>query len=393
MSKGTIYDESALLHESLRGKLEVCPKRHVTTREDLSLMYTPGVAEPCRRIADNKDDVYKYTWKKNAILVVTDGTAVLGLGNIGPEAALPVMEGKAILFKEFSGVDAIPMCLGTTDPDEIIQAVKWMAPAYGGVNLEDIKAPECVYIERNLQDLGIPVFHDDQHGTAIVVTSALINAAKVVKKEISDLTVVMSGAGAAGSAIIKMLHNLGVKEIYAFWKEGIINATKADEYDFLNKELSEITNSTHEDLSMEEAMTRADVFIGVSVPNRVTPEMVSSMKKDPIVFAMANPEPEISYEAGKAAGAKVMATGRSDYPNQVNNLLAFPGVFKGTLECGATRVTEEMKLAAAYALAGLIKECELNEENIIVSALDPKAAPTVAKAVSEKAREQGITRF
>ena len=268
-----------------------------------------------------------------------------------------------------------------------------MAPAYGGVNLEDIKAPECVYIERNLQDLGIPVFHDDQHGTAIVVASALINAAKVVKKEIGELTVVMSGAGAAGRAIIKMLHNLGVKEIYAFWKEGIINATKADEYDFLNKELSEITNSTHEDLSMEEAMTRADVFIGVSVPNRITPEMVASMKKDPIVFAMANPEPEISYQAGKAAGAKVMATGRSDYPNQVNNLLAFPGVFKGTLECGATRVTEEMKLAAAYALAGLIKESEVNPKNIIVSAFDPRAVPTVARAVSEKAREQGITRF
>lgn len=393
MSKGTIYDKSVLLHEWLMGKLEVCPSTQVATRRGLSLLYTPGVAEPCRRIVKNKDDVYKYTWKKNAILVVTDGTAVLGLGNIGPEAALPVMEGKAMLFKEFGGVNAVPMCLDTTDPDEIIQAVKWMAPAYGGVNLEDIKAPECVYIERNLQDLGIPVFHDDQHGTAIVVTAALINAAKVVKKEISDLTVVMSGAGAAGSAIIKMLHNLGVKEIYAFWKEGIINATKADEYDFLNKELSEITNSTHEDLSMEEAMTRADVFIGVSVPNRVTPEMVASMKKDPIVFAMANPEPEISYEAGKAAGAKVMATGRSDYPNQVNNLLAFPGVFKGTLECGATRVTEEMKLAAAYALAGLIKESKLNEKNIIVSVLNPKAVPAVAKAVSEKAREQGITRF
>ena len=395
MSK-TIYDESALLHESLGGKLDVCPKRHVETRKDLSLMYTPGVAEPCRRIAANPEEVYKYTWKKNTILVVSDGTAVLGLGNIGPRAAMPVMEGKALLFKEFGCVNAIPMCLDTTDPDEIIKAVRWMSPGYGGINLEDIAAPNCVYIEEHLQDLGIPVFHDDQHGTAIVVAAAIINSAKVVGKEISDLTVVMSGAGAAGSAIIKMLkNNLGVKEIFAFDKYGIITQMdNGKEYqDFLRKQLAEITNSGRQSITMEEAMTMADVFIGVSVPNRITPEMVSSMKRDPIVFAMANPDPEITEAAGKAAGARIMATGRSDSTIQVNNLLAFPGVFMGALQCGATRITEEMKVAAAYALASLVPDKELSDTNILPNALDPRVAPTLGMAVAGKAAEQRITRF
>ena len=391
--KTNIYEQSALLHEELSGKLEVRSKRPVKTREALSLMYTPGVAEPCRRIAKNLDDVYKYTWKRNSILVVSDGSAVLGLGDIGPYAALPVMEGKAVLFKEFGGINAVPMCLDTKDPAEIIQAIKWMAPGYGGVNIEDIKAPKCVLIENELQELGIPVFHDDQHGTAIVVAAGLINAVKVVGKKISDLTVVVSGAGAAGSAIIKMLKRLGVREIYAFWEKGIITAKKKDTYDFLNKELSEITNLYEEDFTMEEAMEDADVFIGVSVPNRITPEMVASMADDPIVFAMANPVPEIGYYEGKAAGARIMATGRSDFPNQVNNVLAFPGIFRGTADSGAKRVTPEMEMAAVYALAELIPDEELSEEKILPEASDERISPAVAAAVAQMARKQKIARF
>lgn len=389
----TIYDQSAELHKNARGKLEVTIKVPLATREDLSLAYTPGVAGPCMEIAKNREAAYDNTWKGNVVAVVTDGTAVLGLGDIGPEAALPVMEGKAALFKEVAGIDAVPVCLGTKDPKEIIAIVKAIAPTYGGINLEDISAPRCVEIERALiKELDIPVFHDDQHGTAIVVTAAIINAVKVVRKEIRDLTVVVSGTGAAGSSVIKMLHNLGVKEIYGFNIKGIVTEDKCDNYDFLTKELSKITNSKREILSMAEAMAKADVFIGVSAPDLVTPEMVASMKRDPIVFAMANPEPEITYEAGKAAGAKIMGTGRSDYPNQINNVLAFPGLFRGALDCRATKITEEMKLAAAEGLASLVSEEELSEDYIIPNALDKRAAKAVASAVIAKAREQGLAK-
>lgn len=389
----TIYERSAELHKKTRGKLEVTLKGPLETREDLSLAYTPGVAEPCRIIAKDKKAAYDYTWKGNAVAVVTDGTAVLGLGDIGPEAAMPVMEGKAALFKAFAGIDAVPICLDTKDPKEIIAIVKAMAPTFGGINLEDISAPRCVEIERALiKELNIPVFHDDQHGTAIVVTAALINAAKVVHKRISNLTVVVSGTGAAGSSVIKMLHNLGVKEIYGFNIDGIVTEEDYDSYDFLTQELSSITNRKRKRMKMPEAMTEADVFVGVSAPNLVTPEMVASMKRDPIVFAMANPEPEITYEAGKAAGAKVMGTGRSDYPNQINNVLAFPGLFRGALDCRATKITEEMKLAAAEGLASLVSKEELNEDYIIPSALDKRVAEVVASAVMEKAREQGLAR-
>ena len=389
----TIYERSAKLHKWTRGKLEVRSKIPLSTRDDLSVAYTPGVAEPCRIIAKNEDAVYDYTWKANSVAVVTDGTAILGLGDIGPKAGLPVMEGKAVLFKKFADIDAVPICLGTKDPKEIVAIVKAIAPTFGGINLEDISAPRCVEIERALiNELDIPVFHDDQHGTAIVVAAALINAVKVVKKEISDLTVVVSGTGAAGSAIIKMLDNLGVKEIYAFNINGIITQEDYDYYDFLTQELSWITNNSEERLLLSEAMSKADAFIGVSASKLVTPEMVKSMKRDPIIFAMANPEPEITYEEGKAAGAKVMGTGRSDYPNQINNVLAFPGIFRGALDCRATQITEKMKVAAAYALASLVEEDKLNEEYIIPSALNRNVAKVVSKAVASEARRQGIAR-
>ena len=389
----TVYEKSEELHRKIKGKLEVNLKSPCKTRDDLSLLYTPGVAEPCRIIAKDKNEVYNLTGKGNMVAVVTDGTAVLGLGNIGPEAGLPVMEGKAVLFKNFAGIDAIPICLNTTDPKEIVSIVKAIAPGFGGINLEDISAPRCVEIERTLiEELDIPVFHDDQHGTAIVVAAAIINAVKVVNKKISELTVVISGTGAAGSSIIKMLKKLGVKEIYAFSSKGIITEEDYEKYDFLKKEICKITNSKAERLSLAEAMKRADVFVGVSVPNVVSKEMVASMKKDPIVFAMANPEPEISYEDGKAAGARIMGTGRSDYPNQINNVLAFPGLFRGALDCRASKITEEMKLAAAYGLASLIKDEELSEDYIIPDALDPRVARAVADAVAKKAKEQGIAK-
>ena len=388
----TIYKRSEDLHRCLRGKLEINLTTSLETRDDLSLLYTPGVAEPCRIIARNRQEVYNLTGKGNLVAVVTDGTAVLGLGDIGPEAGLPVMEGKCALFKRFAGINAIPICLDTKNTKEIISTVKAIAPGFGGINLEDISAPRCVEIERILiNELHIPVFHDDQHGTAIVVAAAILNAVKVVKKKISDLTVVVSGTGAAGSSIIKMLHKLGVKEIYGFNINGIVTREDYEQYDFLTREISSITNSTHERLSMAEAMTRADVFVGVSAPNLVTKEMVANMKKDPIIFAMANPEPEISYEDGKAAGAKIMGTGRSDYPNQINNVLAFPGLFRGALDCRAIKITEEMKLAAAYGLASLIKEDELSEDYIIPDALDSRVVTAVAEAVIEQAMIEGVT--
>ena len=385
---------SVKCHKKWRGKIEIKARVKVDTRDRLSTAYTPGVAEPCRRIAKDKEKAYSYTWKQNSVAVVTDGTAVLGLGDIGPEAALPVMEGKSILFKKFANVDAVPVCLDTKNPEEIIKIVKAIAPTYGGINLEDISAPRCVEIERALiEELDIPVFHDDQHGTAIVVTAALMNALKVVKKKKEDITVVVSGTGAAGSSIIKMLKNFGVKEIYGFNINGIVLKEDYDKYDFLTKEISLITNSANKRMTMKEAFKEADVFIGVSAPKLVTKEMVKSMKKDPIVFAMANPEPEITYEEGKSAGARIMGTGRSDYPNQINNLLAFPGLFRGALDVRARKITEEMKLAASYGLANLVSDEELNEDYILPKALDKRVAKTVAKAVSKKAVEQGIARI
>ena len=386
-----IYQEALKLHGEVKGKLSVELKVPLERKEDLSLAYTPGVAQPCREIAKDKHKVYQYTWKNNSVAVVSDGTAVLGLGDIGPVAAMPVMEGKAILFKKFGGIDAVPICLDTKDPQEIISIVKAIAPSFGGINLEDISAPRCVEIERTLiKELDIPVFHDDQHGTAIVVTAGLINALKVVKKEIQDITVVVSGTGAAGSSIIKMIHQLGVKEIYGFNINGIVTKEDYDQYDFLTQELTEITNSQAERMTMAEALKKADVFIGVSAPKLLTKEMVQSMKKDPIVFAMANPEPEISCEEAIEAGVAVMGTGRSDYPNQINNVLAFPGLFRGALDARASSITEEMKLEAALGLASLVSEEELSPTYVIPDVLDPRVSDTVAKAVARKAKELGI---
>lgn len=389
-----IYEESLAYHKDLKGKLEIKLKSEIKNTKDLSLAYTPGVAEPCREIAKDKNKVYDYTWKSNSVAVVTDGTAVLGLGDIGPEAGLPVMEGKCALFKRFGNIDAVPICLNTKDPQEIINIVSAIAPTFGGINLEDISAPRCVEIERSLiEKLDIPVFHDDQHGTAIVVTAALINALKVVNKKKEDITVVVSGAGAAGSSIIKMLKNFGVKEIYAFNINGIILKEDYEKYDFLTKELSLITNSKNKRMSMTEAFKNADVFIGVSAPNLVDEEMVRSMNINPIVFALANPEPEITYELAKKAGATVIGTGRSDYPNQINNLLAFPGIFRGALDVKAKKITEDMKLAASYGLASLVSDSELNENYILPNALDERVSKIIAKAVSQKAIETGISRI
>ncbi len=388
-----IYQEALEMHEEVRGKLEIQLKVPLEESHDLSLAYTPGVAQPCREIVKNKENVYKYTWKQNSVAVISDGTAVLGLGDIGPEAALPVMEGKSILFKKFGNIDAVPICLDTKDPKEIIQTVKALAPSFGGINLEDISAPRCVEIERTLiQELDIPVFHDDQHGTAIVVTAGLLNALKVVRKKVDEITVVVSGTGAAGSSIIKMIHALGVKEIYGFNINGIVTKEDYDQYDFLTQELTEITNSQAKRMSMAEALKEADVFIGVSAPRILTQDMVRNMKPDPIVFAMANPEPEISYDDAIAAGVAVMGTGRSDFPNQINNVLAFPGLFRGALDVKARKITEEMKLAAAYGLASLVSDEELSADYVIPNALDPRVATTVAKAVADKAREIKVAR-
>ena len=388
-----VYQEALKLHEQAKGKLSVSLKVPLEKSEDLSLAYTPGVAKPCLEIAKDKQEAYKYTWKSNSVAVVSDGTAVLGLGDIGPEAALPVMEGKSILFKKFGNIDAVPICLDTKDPKEIIQIVKAIAPTFGGINLEDISAPRCVEIERALkEELDIPVFHDDQHGTAIVVTAGLINALKLVGKKPEEVTAVVSGTGAAGSSIIKMIKQLGVKEIYGFNINGIVTKEDYDQYDFLTKELALITNSEQKRMSMQEAMKEADLFIGVSAPKLVTKEMAASMKKDAIVFAMANPEPEITYDDAKEAGVRVMGTGRSDYPNQINNVLAFPGLFRGALDVRAKKINEEMKLAAAVGLASLVLDEELKEDYIIPNALDPRVASVVAKEVAKAAIETGVAR-
>ena len=385
MKKETVYEKSLELHEKNKGKIEVISKVTVTSKEELSLAYSPGVAEPCRRIAENKADVYKYTSKGNMVAVISDGSAVLGLGNIGPEAALPVMEGKAILFKEFAGVNAFPICLDTQDTEEIIKTCKILAPSFGGINLEDISAPRCIEIETRLkEELDIPVFHDDQHGTAIVVTAGILNSYKLLKKDITKSKVVVCGAGAAGSSIIKMIKKLGVADILAIDIDGIIARDDENrEYNFLTKELSEITNKENLKGGLKEAIKGADIFIGVSAPGLLKPEMVKEMNKDSVIFAMANPTPEIMPEEALAAGAKIVGTGRSDYPNQINNVLAFPGLFKGALESGAKKITEEMKFATSQAIANLITDDELSTEYVIPSPFDPRVAEAVAKALSD----------
>lgn len=386
-------EESLKMHEGKKGKIEVVSKVPVETRDDLSIAYTPGVAEPCRKIHENIENVYKYTSKGNLVAVVTDGSAVLGLGNIGGGAGMPVMEGKSILFKTFAGVDAFPICLDTQDVDEIVATVKHIAPTFGGINLEDIGAPKCFEIEERLkEELDIPVFHDDQHGTAIVVCAGLINALKIVKKEMKNIKVVVNGAGAAGIAITKMLLNLGVRDIIMCDSKGMIYEGSAPGNKY-KEEIAKITNRKQQKGSLKDALVRADVFIGVSVANVVTKEMVQSMNKDAIIFAMANPNPEISYKDAKEAEARVIGTGRSDFPNQINNVLAFPGLFKGALSVRARKITEEMKIAAAYGIASLIQEEDLTEEYVIPDAFDKRVADIVAKAVADKAVEQGVNRI
>lgn len=378
-----ISEKALMLHEQWNGKLEVVSKAPVKSREDLSIAYTPGVAEPCKVIAQDKEAAYKYTMKANTVAVVSDGSAVLGLGNIGPYAAMPVMEGKAVLFKEFGGVNAVPICLDTQDTEEIIKAVTYLAPAYGGINLEDISAPRCFEIEERLKEiLDIPVFHDDQHGTAIVVLAGIINALKVVGKKKEDCRVVVNGAGSAGVAITKLLLTYGFPHITMCDKVGIVSK-KTEGLNWMQQKMTEVTNLEQQTGTLADAMKGADIFVGVSAPGIVSAEMVASMNKDAILFAMANPVPEIMPDVAKAAGARVVGTGRSDFPNQVNNVVAFPGIFKGALEGRATQITEEMKLAAANAIASLVPDDELSDENIMPEAFNPKVAEVVAAAVKE----------
>ena len=377
----TINEKALALHEKWRGKLETVSKTPVKTREALSLAYTPGVAEPCKVITENKEAAYTYTWKSNTVAVVSDGSAVLGLGNIGPYAAMPVMEGKAVLFKEFGGVNAVPICLDTQDTEEIIRAVTYLAPGFGGINLEDISAPRCFEIEERLKEiLDIPVFHDDQHGTAIVVLAGIINGLKVVGKKKEDCKVIVNGAGSAGVAITKLLLTYGFPNVIMCDKVGIIGKT-TEGLNWMQQKMVEVTNPDNLSGTLADALKGADIFVGVSAPNIVTPDMVSSMNRDSILFAMANPVPEIMPDVAKAAGARVVGTGRSDFPNQVNNVVAFPGIFKGALEGRAAQITEEMKLAAAQAIAALVPEDQLNEDNIMPEAFDPKVAEVVAEAV------------
>jgi malate dehydrogenase (oxaloacetate-decarboxylating) len=388
------YNALALeMHEKNKGKVEVRSKVSVKTREDLSTAYTPGVAEPCRKIRDNKADVYKYTAKGNLVAVVSDGTAVLGLGDIGPEAAIPVMEGKAILFKEFAGVDAFPICLDTKDTEEIITAVKQIAPVFGGINLEDISAPRCFEIERRLkEELDIPVFHDDQHGTAIVVCAGLINALKLVEKPFSEARCVINGAGSAGISIAKLMLQLGIGDIVLVDRQGALCPGQ----DWMNEAQAQMADITNKDRiigDLATVMKGRDVFVGVSAPNIVTAEMVASMAQDAIVFAMANPTPEIMPEEAKKGGARVVATGRSDFPNQINNVLVFPGIFRGALDVQATDITEDMKIAAAKAIASIITEEELNEEYIIPGAFDERVAKVVAEQVAKVAKETGVSKL
>lgn len=377
----TTNEKALALHEKWQGKLETVSKTSVKTREDLSLAYTPGVAEPCKVIAQDKEAAYTYTWKSNTVAVVSDGSAVLGLGNIGPHAAMPVMEGKAVLFKEFGGVNAVPICLNTQDTEEIIKAVTYLAPGFGGINLEDISAPRCFEIEERLkQTLDIPVFHDDQHGTAIVVLAGIINSLKVVGKKKEDCKVVVNGAGSAGVAITKLLLTYGFPNVIMCDKVGIIGKN-TEGLNWMQQKMTEVTNPDGLSGTLADALKGADIFVGVSAPNIVTPDMVSSMNRDSILFAMANPVPEIMPDVAKAAGARVVGTGRSDFPNQVNNVVAFPGIFKGALEGRAVQITEEMKLAAAQAIAALVPDDQLHEDNIMPEAFNPKVAEAVAEAV------------
>ena len=377
----TTNEKALMLHEKWNGKLETISKTPVKSREDLSLAYTPGVAEPCKVIANDPEAAYKYTMKANTVAVISDGSAVLGLGNIGPYAAMPVMEGKAVLFKEFGGVNAVPICLDTQDTEEIIKAVTYLAPGFGGINLEDISAPRCFEIEERLKKiLNIPVFHDDQHGTAIVVLAGIINALKVVGKKKEDCRVVINGAGSAGVATTKLLLTYGFPRIIMCDKAGIVSKDTQG-LNWMQQKMTEVTNLDNETGSLADALKGADIFVGVSAPGIVTKEMVSSMNHDAILFAMANPVPEIMPDLAKAAGARVVGTGRSDFPNQVNNVVAFPGIFKGALEGRAAQITEEMKLAAAFAIASLVPDDALNENNIMPEAFDPKVAQVVAQAV------------
>lgn len=387
------YEESLKIHEENVGKIEIVSKIKVETRDDLSLAYTPGVAEPCRKIYEDEENVYKYTSKGNLVAVVTDGSAVLGLGDIGPKAGLPVMEGKSILFKEFADVDAFPICIDTKDVDEIVRTVKLIAPGFGGINIEDIGAPRCFEVEERLKkELDIPVFHDDQHGTAIVVLAGIINALKVVEKKIEDIKVVVNGAGAAGTAISKLLLSSGVKNLIVCDKVGILHR-EIENVDDAKLKLAEITNPDNIKGNLADALVGADVFIGVSAPGIVSKDMVRSMNKDSIFFAMANPTPEIMPDEAKEAGARVIGTGRSDFPNQVNNVLAFPGIFRGALDVRAKEINEEMKIAAAYAIASMIKDEDLNENNVIPYALDRTVASNVAEAIKKAARESGVARI
>lgn len=388
------YNEMALkMHEENKGKVSVVSKVSVKSREDLSTAYTPGVAEPCRKIRDNKEEVYRYTAKGNLVAVVSDGTAVLGLGDIGPEAAMPVMEGKSILFKEFAGIDAFPICLDTKDPDEIVETVKRLAPTFGGINLEDISAPRCFEIERRLkEELDIPVFHDDQHGTAIVVSAGLTNALRLVNKEFSEAKVVINGAGSAGISICKLLLELGIGDVVLVDRKGIL-AVGEEWMNPAQKEMAEKTNKEQIHGDLKTAMKGRDVFVGVSAPNIVTAEMVSTMADDAIVFAMANPTPEIMPDEAKKGGARVVATGRSDFPNQINNVLVFPGIFRGALDARATDITEDMKIAAVKAIADIIKPEELREDYIIPGAFDERVAKYVAEEVAKTAIETGVSKL
>lgn len=380
----TIYEQSLKLHEEKKGKIEVLSKIEINSKQDLSLAYSPGVAEPCRKIAEDKNNSYRYTSKGNIVAVISDGSAVLGLGNIGPDAAMPVMEGKSILFKRFAGIDSFPIVLDTQDTEEIIKTIKFIAPSFGGINLEDISAPRCVEIEKRLiEELDIPVFHDDQHGTAIVTCAGLINSAKLLKKNLSDLKVVVNGAGSAGSSISKMILSLGVKELLVLDKEGILNRDDSESYNFLQRELAQISNPDNLKGVLKDAIVGADVFIGVSVGNILTKEMVRTMNKDAVIFAMANPTPEIMPEDALEAGAAIIGTGRSDYPNQINNVLVFPGLFKGALRSRAKKITEEMKMAAAIGLANLLDEKELRKDYIIPDVFDSRVAEAVAQEVEK----------
>lgn len=391
---GNNREKALEVHEAHQGKFEITSKLSVTNNEELALAYTPGVAEPCKEIAKEPSDSYKYTSRGNLVAVISDGTAVLGLGNIGPLASMPVMEGKAILFKEFAGIDAIPLVIDETDPDKLIEIIRSLSYSFGGINLEDISSPRCFDVEKRLQELlDIPVFHDDQHGTAVVVISGLINALKVVNKQVSDIKVVLNGPGAAGTAIIHLLQQLGVKHLIACDEKGAIHQERTDLKDEHKQRLAETTNPYQEKGELGDVIRESDVFIGVSVAGALTQEMVSRMNKQPIVFAMANPVPEIMYDEAIEAGVKVMATGRSDFPNQINNVLAFPGMFKGALAVRASKINNEMKQAAAYAIADLVSDEERELGMIIPNAFDTRVADAVAKAVAQCAIDTGVATF